>query len=43
VADDERLEELGHVFTRFAEESYRGTSSLYEVLAKGVSEDRDLL
>ena len=43
MADDERLEELGHVFASFAEESYRGKSPLYDALAKGVSEDRDLL
>ena len=43
MADDERLEELGHVFASFAEESYRGKSPLYDALAKGVSEDRVLL
>ena len=40
---DDKVDELARVFAAFAEETYRGSSPLYYALAKGVSEDRDLL
>ena len=43
MVDDEGLEALGQVFARSAKGAYRGHSPLYQALAKGVSEDRDLL
>ena len=43
MVDDGKLNELASVFARFAETTYRGSSPLYSVLAKGVSEDRALL
>jgi hypothetical protein len=39
VVEDEKLQALGKVFARFAKEAYRGTSPLYEALARSVSED----
>ena len=43
MATDDELDELACVFATFAEETYHGSSPLYYALAKGVSEDRDLL
>ena len=43
MAVNDMLNELASVFAIFAEETYRGKSPLYRVLAKGVSADRDLL
>ncbi len=39
MVEDEKLQALGKVFARFAKEAYRGTSPLYEALARSVSED----
>ena len=43
MATDDELDELAWVFATFAEETYHGSSPLYYALAKGISEDRDLL
>ncbi len=43
IVDDDKLNKLGQVFAAFAEESFRGSSPLYETLAQGISKDRDLL
>ena len=43
MADEERFQALGRVFSGFADEAYLGVSPLYTALARGVSEDTDIL
>ncbi len=43
VTDQERLVQLGNTFSSFAREAYLGVSALYTALARGVSEDSDML
>ena len=40
---DDKRNDLAWAFARFAEDTYRGSSTLYEALSNGVSEDSTLL